>query len=195
MAPKKSQHGASASTRRTPSRRVACGVPSPGTRIHPASPPSARGRAVATPRPAKPARKKPGSYRDGAGYRWWLLPVVVIGAIGLFVAAFYPVARVEYRETREKAALQSQLGAIQSRNARLRAQVARLKTPEGIEDCARSQLGLVKKGEHVVVVVDGTSAKRATPVDPLPEIDSQETTAAPPVGPWTAFLDAFFGVQ
>ena len=38
---------------------------------------------------------------------------------------------------------------------RLSKQVERLKTPAGVEDYARSQLGMAKKGENVVVVVDG----------------------------------------
>ena len=69
-----------------------------------------------------------------------------------------------------------------------------MKTPEGVEDYARLQLGMVKLGEHQVVVVDGTEATRTLVAGGAPQIDSQEAVK-PPIGPWTAFLDAIFGVQ
>ena len=117
-----------------------------------------------------------------------------MAVVALFVFAYYPVARVQYRETRERTRLQVELNAIQARNGRLRTEVARLRTPEGVEDYARLQLGMVKKGEHQVVVVDGTEATQTLLAQGAPVIDSQEAVA-PPVGPWTAFLDAVFGVQ
>lgn len=110
----------------------------------------------------------------------------------VFVWTYYPVVRVQYRETREQARLASELRTLQARNDRLREQVDLLKTPEGVEDYARSQLGLVKKGERVVVVVDG--ATRAGAADRQPCIDSDETTCQP-AGPWTGFLDLVFGVE
>jgi hypothetical protein len=194
MRPKNTQLGASASTRRAPSPRAGRGVPSPVTPVKTAVPRAARGRADADVPVKNRPRKAEAARRDGSGYRWWLLPIVVMGVIALFIGAYYPVARVEYRETRERAALQAELGAIQTRNARLRSEVARLKTPEGVEDYARLKLGMVKRGEHVVIVSDGTEPTETSVANALPEIDSQEAVK-PPVGPWTAFLDAFFGVQ
>lgn len=116
--------------------------------------------------------------------------------MAVFGWAYYPVARVQYRETRERARLEAELDAIKSRNARLGREVERLKTPEGVEDYARSQLGLVKEGENVVVVVDGetTPTQLAMAAPGVSRIDSDETTVAP-AGPWTAFLDLVFGVQ
>jgi hypothetical protein len=157
-------------------------VPSPVTPVKTAVPRASRGRADA----AVPARNRPGKAEtarlDGSGYRWWLLPIVVMGVIALFIGAYYPVARVEYRETRERAALRAELGAIQTRNARLRSEVARLKTPEGVEDYARLKLGMVKRDEHVVIVTDGTEPAEASVANAIPEIDSQEAVK-PPVGP------------
>jgi hypothetical protein len=101
---------------------------------------------------------------------------------------------VQYRETRQRAMLQAELDATRARNERLRIEVARLRTPEGVEDYARLQLGLVKRGEHQVVVVDGTEPTQTLVAQGAPIIDSQEAVK-PPVGPWTAFLDAVFGVQ
>ncbi len=122
------------------------------------------------------------------------MPATVVALLAVFAWTYYPVARVQYRETREKARLSSELASLQARNDRLRKQVDRLRTPEGVEDYARSQLGLVKKGENVVVVVDGNTAAEASAALAAPEIDSAHA-AEQPAGPWTAFLDLVFGVQ
>jgi cell division protein FtsL len=120
----------------------------------------------------------------------------VAATVAALVFAYYPVARVQYRETRERAALQSELAALQTRNSRLATEVARLKTTEGVEDYARSQLGMVKRGEHVVVVTDTTSRPSTpTTLPAAPKIDTSDEAAAAPDGPWTAFLDAVFDVQ
>jgi cell division protein FtsL len=188
MTPRNTQLGASASALRAPSVRV---------------PRAASPRASGTSRTKHPTRtaapkagRKPAAARarEATAHRWWLLPVIIIAVVSLFVAVYYPVARVQYRETRERTRLQAELDAIRARNDRLRAEVARLKTPEGVEDYARVQLGLVKKGEHQVVVVDGTEPTQTLLAQGGPHIDSQEAVK-PPVGQWTAFLDAIFGVQ
>ena len=76
-----------------------------------------------------------------------------------------------------------------------RAQVDRLKTPEGVEDYARVQLGLVKAGEKVGVVVDESASTPTTiTVASSLRLDSEEAVV-PPVGPWTAFLDSVFGIE
>jgi len=114
--------------------------------------------------------------------------------LAVFAWTYYPVARVQYRETREKTRLAAELTSLKARNDRLRKQVARLRTPEGVEDYARSQLGLVKQGENVVVVVDGDEAAEASAVLAAPTIDSADMPVGP-AGPWTAFLDLVFGIQ
>jgi len=126
--------------------------------------------------------------------RWWAVPAAVIAIVAVFGFTYYPVARVQYRETREKVRLEAELRALKARNLRLKKQVARLRTPEGVEDQARTQLGLVKRGEHVVVVNDGTRSQTATLAMAVPEIDS-DYLADQPVGPWTDFLDVVFRVQ
>ncbi len=123
-----------------------------------------------------------------------MLPVTVMAVVAFFVWTYYPVAAVQYRETRERARLAAELKTLQARNDRLRDQVERLKTPAGVEDYARSQLGLVKKGESVAVVVNGTKSADASRLAQAPTLDSDETSTSP-VGPWTAFLDLVFGVR
>lgn len=125
---------------------------------------------------------------------WWATPLAVAVVVAAFVLTYYPVARVQYRETREEARLRSELDALTQRNVRLRRQVATLRTPEGVEDYARSRLGLVKPGEHVVVVTEGAKTLAPSALAVAPRIDSDEAIEAPS-GPWTAFLDRVFGVQ
>ena len=152
------------------------------------------------PSPGKPNAKKPAvkakTPTAGISWRWWLLPIVVVATVGVFVGAYYPVAKVQYRETRERDSLRAELDSLQARNGRLRTQVARLKTPEGVEDYARSQLGMVKQGEHVVVVLDGNKPDPDQPASATtpPRLETDEAPVEPAV-PWTAFLDSVFGVQ
>lgn len=183
MPPRKTQQGASASARKAPVQRRARDASS--------ARPSTSAKTVPS-RPAAASRPK----RDASWFRWWLLPPIVIAAVALFVVTYYPVARVQYRETRQRAALQAELTALQTRNARLGGEVARLKTPEGVEDYARSQLGMVKQGEHVVVVTDGTNKPSAvTTLGATPQLENSGEIPSAPTGPWTAFLDSVFKLQ
>lgn len=180
MTPRNTKQGASANARRAPKGAV---------RVASSSLPPKNARAKgATASPAKPV--------SGAApaKRWWILPLIVVAVLVFFAVTYYPVAKVQYRETRERARLQTELDAIKARNARLKVTVDRLKTPAGVEDYARLQLGMVKKGEHVMVVVDGTEPTQSPLATAKPIIDSEEA-AKPPIGPWTAFLDSVFGVQ
>lgn len=176
MKPRNTKHGASANAQRAPkgADRLVPFAAKPSPKTKP------------TGRPAK---------QTAFVARWWMLPVVILSVLALFVITYYPVARVQYRETRERVRLEAELQALKARNARLRASVDRLKTPEGVEDYARLQLGMVKKGEHVAVVIDGDeTTQSALAVPEPPRIDSEEA-AAPPVGPWTAFLDVVFAAE
>ncbi len=101
------------------------------------------------------------------------------------VWTFYPVLRVNYREEKQRARLEAELGDLRGRNQRLRAQVDRLKTPEGVEDAARESLGLVKAGERAYVVLEATDTPTASPPDRV---------KAGPDSLWTQALDALFGV-
>jgi len=201
MTPRNTQLGASASARKAPVRRGASGASSartPKART-PASPrassaPSSSARTAASSKASGSAKAK--LKRDASWFRWWLLPLLVVAVAAIFVVTYYPLARVQYQETRHRAALQAELNSLNVRNGRLSADVARLKTPEGVEDYARSQLGMVKRGEHVVVVTEGASQpSTATTAAPTEQPDSGTETTSAPTGPWTAFLDAFFKVQ
>lgn len=182
MTPRNTQLGASASARGT--SRTARG----------AAAPSARSRSRAASDTSSDAASASSRTRQSSSARaWWVLPLIGVALLVVFVWTYYPVARVQYRETREKSRLEAEKRMLEQRNERLRTQVARLKTPEGVEDYARSQLGMAKQGEHVVVVVDGES-KPSTVTAGVPRIDSDEVAPVSD-GPWTAFLDTIFGLR
>jgi cell division protein FtsB len=202
MTPRNTKQGASANARRAPSKgaaraasppRKAAPSPARSGRSAPKSVSGVRGKATASGKPARP--KKVARTVEPSSWRWWLLPLLVIALAVVFAATYYPVAKVQYRETRQRALLRAELEGVRARNARLAAQVDRLKTPEGVEDYARVQLGLVKAGEKVGVVVDESASMPATiTVASNLHLDSEEAVV-PPIGPWTAFLDSVFGIE
>lgn len=84
----------------------------------------------------------------------------------LLVWVFYPVLKLATQEQQKKARFEAQLDATRKRNAQLRREVARLKTPAGVEEAARVGQGLVRPGENVYVVTsrddtETTSAVKA----------------------------------
>jgi cell division protein FtsB len=168
-AARKTQNGAKAGARRTSST----------TRKAPAR---ASGRASSKKQTRKPARPR----RDHRA-----LTVILIATLVLAAWTLYPVLRLQYQQQRNKASLEQELAGLKERNAGLRAQVDRLKTPEGVEEAARANLGLVKKGENVVVVTDGTETRA-----PAPEVGAQTRSIAPTeTSVWLEVLDVVFGVR
>ncbi len=110
-----------------------------------------------------------------------LLAVLVLAAW-----TFYPALRVQYQESRERDRLAAELADLKDRNDALSAQVERLKTPEGVEELARENLGMVKEGEHLYVVLDPEATATAGPPEPDPEADDPF---------WVDLLDLVFGVR
>jgi cell division protein FtsB len=123
-----------------------------------------------------------------------VLAAAVLAALAFTIWGFYPVARVQYREERERARLRAELASLHARNERLGKQVARLRTPEGVEDLARENLGLAKQGEQVGVVLDSSAGTATSSASKVPDIDTDEPVTAPS-GPWTPVLDMVFGVK
>ncbi len=168
MAPRDTRNGASAAARRT----------------GPKSGPTA----------TSVARARRGGGRGVPRFTWWTTPLAGVLVVAVFGMAYYPVLRVQYREYRDRAQLRAELDMIEARNARLEAQVARLRTPEGVEDYARTQLGLVKRGETFVVVRDPSSPGKRPAISAVPEVDS-DNTPRESGDPWTALLDFVFDVE
>jgi len=93
-----------------------------------------------------------------------LSAVVALLAVAFVAWTIYPAAAVQYREARDLDRLSEELAVIRGRNEELQKQVDRLKTPSGVEDYARKQLGLVKEGENVVVVLNAEKEDPASAV-------------------------------
>ena len=146
---------------------------------------SGRSRARSSVVRSSSSRKKSSKGRKSASKA----PVVLaLFAVLLVVAAWslYPAARMQYQEERNKARLEAELDGLKERNAELRAQVDRLKTPEGVEEVARQDLGLVKEGENLYVVMDSETESATV------SIDSESTSGN---STWLRVLDAVFGFE
>jgi cell division protein FtsB len=120
------------------------------------------------------------------------LTVAVCIVICLFGGAvtLYPALRDSYLSDREVRQREGELAAVEARNAQIAAQIAALQTPEGIQDRAREQLGMVMNGEAAVNItgLSLTTSSTALP-DEIPRGLIVEEAAW-----WTGFLDALFAV-
>lgn len=86
------------------------------------------------------------------------------------------------RVDREHRRLTSTLATIRQQNQRLKERIARHDDPAVIEELARRNLGMIKPGEVVVVVKDGSSpAPAPAPRSPAPPQGSASSPS--PVGP------------
>ncbi len=123
-----------------------------------------------------------------------LIPLaVVVILVGTWVMYYRPL-KIWYREARQERVLREQLVAIRKYNSQLRVDIQSLETSEGIQDYARSELGLVQKGEHAVVVLQGGKPLKEPTNTREQEIQKLQDTAKP-FGSWTPFLDALFGTK
>lgn len=143
---------------------------------------STRGRTSSRTPSRAPARARGRS-------RSYVVPVVVLLVMVLAAWSLYPVARVQYRESRERSRLEAELEGLQTRNDDLRDQVDRLKTPEGVEDVARQTLGMVKEGENAYVVMNPDDESLADRPAQIADTGAPEDTL------WRDLLDMVFGVQ
>ena len=178
------RHGATANGRRSQTREA---------RQASSARTSAQSNASTRPKTARP-RSGPVRRRPVVRMSRGIIVAVIVAAMTLAIWGFYPVARVQYREEREKARLEAELKGLQERNTRLKKAVARLRTPEGVEDLARQNLGYVKKGEQAGVVLDSSADAMASSASVIPDVDTEEPAVAPR-GPWTPVLDLVFGYR
>lgn len=184
--------GRTTSTQRGASRRTASTTASRGGAAR-------RGSASARTSSAKRGSKSPA--RTGAKVRrtpaagrvrlqpagpW--MPVAAIVLVVVLGWSLYPALKLQYQTSRRAAGLEQQYESLRKRNAALSAEVAALKTPEGVEKAAREKLGYAKSGENVYVVIpDGSKGA------------SDVTTASMAGGSGTSLiqsiLDVIFGVS
>ncbi|MBQ9955226.1 MAG: septum formation initiator family protein [Eggerthellaceae bacterium] len=103
----------------------------------------------------------------------------------------YSPAQQYYQEMRDRDRLAVEYAAVAERNASIERQVARLSTPEGIQDRAREEFGWISEGEYAVSVVGLSSQDE--PADFQANINSASIKA--PETWYSDVLDAFFGYE
>jgi cell division protein FtsB len=94
-----------------------------------------------------------------------------------------------YRLNHEADALRAEVVALRAENIELQQQIEQARTDMAIEMIAREQLGLIKAGDHPVVLVPVASSGDAVAVAPSPTV--APPPAAPP--PWRQWWDYLFG--
>jgi cell division protein FtsL len=94
-------------------------------------------------------------------------------------------AAENYRLNQQADGLRGEISQLRDQNVRLQQQIEQARTDTAIETIAREQLGLIKPGDHPLVLVqDDTSRPSQAPAPPPP---------APPKPTWRQWWDQFFG--
>jgi hypothetical protein len=100
----------------------------------------------------------------------------------------YAPLKVQYQASRDYSGLAREYDQLSRRNQVLRAEIAGLKTPEGVERKARETLGLAMPGENVYIVMPSQGS--TSPATGTPAGSGSPAKG----GPLTVLLDAVFGV-
>jgi cell division protein FtsL len=89
-----------------------------------------------------------------------------------------------YRLNQQADALRGEIVALRDQNLQLQQDIEKARTDSAIETIAREQLGLIKPGDHPIVMVS-----QATPT-----ASPAESKPTPPPAPvWRQWWDYFFG--
>jgi len=93
-----------------------------------------------------------------------------------------------YQLNQQAGALRAQIVGLRAQNVELQQQIEQARTDSAIETIAREQLGLIKPGDHPLVLISDGSAASAPPVagQPVPVPPAPEPT-------WRQWWDYFFG--
>jgi cell division protein FtsB len=117
--------------------------------------------------------------------------LVMVILLIVAAVALYPAARDYYFAMREDQRLDAEYQAVLERNNKIQQRIEDLKTPEGIADKAREELGWVLDGEEAVNITGLGSTESSTALPPAVEPQSVEV----PEAWWTQTLDEFFGYK
>jgi cell division protein FtsB len=93
-----------------------------------------------------------------------------------------------YRLNRETEALRAEVLGLRAENIQLQQDIERARTDTAIETIAREQLGLIKPGDHPIVV---SAESSQTAAYPAPSANPLTPTPVPP--PWRQWWDYLFG--
>jgi cell division protein FtsL len=116
-----------------------------------------------------------------------LAAVLVVPLLLYALVATGQKALDNYRLNQEAAGLRAEVLQLREQNIQLQQQIEAARTDAAIETIAREQLGLIKPGDHPLVLVADSSQPAATAAPPAP---------APPAAPepvWRQWWDYFFG--
>ena len=93
-----------------------------------------------------------------------------------------------YHLNQQAEALRGEVRALRDENIQLQQAILQARTDASIEAMAREQLGLVKPGDHAVVLVHSSASG-------APDVASAPPPPPPPpeVPPWRQWWDVFFG--
>ena len=118
--------------------------------------------------------------------------IVSLIAVVFAVTMLYFPCQNYYNETRQLQQLQAEYDALQEYNTQMQNQVDYLNTDEGIEDYARSELGWIRPGEHVVSVEGVTPSTDTSRSNDRVYAIPAGSVAAPDTW-YSGFLDVIFG--
>jgi cell division protein FtsL len=114
-----------------------------------------------------------------------LAAVLVVPLLLYALVATGQKAVDNYRLNREADALRTEILALRSNNIQLQKQIEQARTDTAIETIAREQLGLIKPGDHPLVLVSPAAQSPAAAPTPIP--------TAPPPPAWRQWWDYLFG--
>jgi cell division protein FtsL len=117
------------------------------------------------------------------------LRLAAVLAVPLLLYALYATGQkaVEnYQLNQQAEALRGQIAQLRSQNVQLQRQIEQARTDTAIETIAREQLGLIKPGDHPLVLVNQDTASIGQPTSAAPAVPPQK-----PV--WRQWWDYFFG--
>jgi cell division protein FtsL len=91
-----------------------------------------------------------------------------------------------YRLNHEVDGLRAQIVSLRDENIQLQQDIEKARTDTAIETIAREQLGLIKPGDHPLILVDDR------PLGTTPQTEAQ-TASPPPKPPLRQWYEYFFG--
>ncbi|HEX8967551.1 MAG TPA: septum formation initiator family protein [Chloroflexota bacterium] len=115
-----------------------------------------------------------------------LAAVLVVPLLLYALVATGQKALDNYRLNQDADALRAEILSLRSQNVELQHQIEQARTDTAIETIAREQLGLIKPGDHPLVL-SGQSGGSATPRAPAP------APSVPPPPAWRQWWTYFFG--
>lgn len=114
-----------------------------------------------------------------------LAAVLAVPLVLYALVAIGQKALENYQLNQQAEALRTEVVSARARNVELQQQIEQARTDTAIETIAREQLGLVKPGDHPIVVVAQPNQSAPQPASPPPAVPARPT--------WRQWWDYLFG--